>query len=89
LFAFLTFLMHATYPAHLILVYLIAVVVSGEAYKLWSSSFCSLLHSSVTSSLLGPYILFSTLWSSGHSVWQKTSLGWTSVPADIPAHIFT
>ena len=35
----------------------------GEEYKSFSSSLCSLLHSSVTSSLLGPNILLNTMFS--------------------------
>ena len=37
--------------------------ILGEQYRLFSSSLCSLLHSPVTSSLLGPNILLSTLFS--------------------------
>jgi hypothetical protein len=33
----------------------------GEGFRSWSSSLCSFLHSPVTSSLLGPNILLSTL----------------------------
>jgi len=39
------------------------IVVFGEAYKLRSSSLCSLIHSPTTSSLLGPNILLSNLFS--------------------------
>jgi hypothetical protein len=35
--------------------------IYGEAYKLWSSSLCSLLQPPATSSLLGPHRLLSTL----------------------------
>jgi len=38
-------------------------VISGEWYILFSFSLCSLLHSPVTSSLLGPNILLSALFS--------------------------
>jgi hypothetical protein len=40
---------------------LITQMIFGEEYRAWSSSLCSLLHSSVTSSLSGPNILLSTL----------------------------
>jgi len=45
----------ATCPAHLIL-HFITRTISGEQYRSFSSSLCSLVHSPVTSSLLGPNI---------------------------------
>jgi hypothetical protein len=38
-------------------------MISGDEYKLLSSSLCNFLHSPVTSSLLGPNILLRTLFS--------------------------
>jgi len=53
----------ATCPAYLILLDLITRTILGEQYKSLTSSLCSLLHSPVTSSLLGPNILLNTLFS--------------------------
>ena len=57
------FLIHATFRAHLILLYLITRIIFGEQYISLSYSLCSFPHSPVTSSLLGPNILLSTLFS--------------------------
>ena len=52
----------AACPAHLILD-LITWTILGEESRSLSSSLCSFLHSPVTSSLLGPNILLSTIFS--------------------------
>ena len=63
----------ATCPAHLILLAYITSIILGEEYKSFSPSLCNLLHSPVTSSLLGPNILLNTMFSTTLSfVVQKT-----------------
>jgi len=62
-YIFLIPLIRATHSAPLILLDLFTLIVFGEAYKLWSFCSCSLLQPPTTSSLLGPNILLSTLFS--------------------------
>jgi hypothetical protein len=49
--------------AYLMLVVLIILTICFEMYKLWSCPFCNFLHSFVTSSILGPNIPLSILFS--------------------------
>ena len=51
----------ATCPAHLILLDFTTRTILGKAYRSLSSPLCNFLHSPVTSSLLGPNTLLSTL----------------------------
>jgi hypothetical protein len=55
--------MRAICPAHLILLALFILTILGEEYKPCSSLLCSFVQPPVTSSLLGPNILLSTLFS--------------------------
>ena len=59
----LTSPMRATCPAHLILLDFITHTILREKYKSFNSWLCCLLHSPVTSSLLGPNILLNTMFS--------------------------
>ena len=53
----------ATCPTYLILLDFITRKILGEEYRSFSCSLCNLLHSPVTSSLLGPYIHLNTIFS--------------------------
>jgi len=53
----------AACPPHLLLFDFITRTILGEEYRSFSSSLCNLLHYSVTSSLLSPNILLSTMFS--------------------------
>ena len=65
---------HATCPARLILLDWIIRTILNEQYRSLSSSLCSFLHSPVTSSLLGPNILLSTLFSNTLSLRYSISV---------------
>jgi hypothetical protein len=57
----LPYVLHA--PPPFILLDWMCLMIFGYVYVLWSSPLCNILHCPVTSSLLGPNILLSTLFS--------------------------
>jgi hypothetical protein len=61
-------------PADLILLYLITRIAFGDEYRSLISSLCSLLRSPVTSSLLGPNMLLSTLFLNTVSLCSSLSV---------------
>jgi hypothetical protein len=71
LYAFLISLLLGTCPTHLIFLILITLIILSEKIKLWSFSLCNLVHHSVTSCFICPYILFSSLFSN-----YVLTLGW-------------
>jgi hypothetical protein len=66
---------HATFPVHLILLDLITRITFGEQYRSLSISLCSFLYFPVTSSLLGPNIILSTLFVSTLSLKKVNIIG--------------
>ena len=64
----------ATCPTHHILLDFITRTILGEDYRSLSSPLCSFLPSLVTSSLLGPNILLSTLFSDTLNLWISLSV---------------
>ena len=67
-------LIPATCPAHLILLDLITRTILGKEYRLLSFLLCSFLHSSLTSSPLGPNIPLNTLFSNTLSLRSSLNL---------------
>jgi hypothetical protein len=53
----------ATYPANLVIPYLIILIILGVEYNSRRSSIFGFLHAPITSTLLGPYVLLSALFS--------------------------
>ena len=72
---YISALLHsATCPAHLLLLDLITRIMFGEEDRSLSTSLCSLLHSPVSSSLSGPHVLLSTLFSNTPSLRSSLSV---------------
>jgi hypothetical protein len=53
---------------------LIILIIFGEEYKLWNYSVFISLHPAVTSSLVGPNILLSTLFSNTLNLYSSLNL---------------
>jgi hypothetical protein len=64
----------ATCPAHLIRLDFTTRTLLGKEYRSFSSSLCSFLNSPVTSSLLGPNTLLSTLFWNTFSLHSSLSV---------------
>ena len=70
----LTSPIRATCPTHLIILDFTTRTILGKEYRSLSSSLCNFLHSPVTSSLLGPNTLLSTLFSNTLSLRSSLSV---------------
>jgi len=74
---------HATFPEHHILLDLITRMIFGGEYRSLSSSFCSFLHFTVTSIILGPNILLKHLQPAYIPQCERPSFTPTQTPGNI------
>jgi hypothetical protein len=64
-------------------------MISGDEYKLLSSSLCNFLHSHVTTSLCGPNILLRTLFSKTVSLICNNHLDISASQFEAKENVFT
>ena len=73
----------ATCPPHLILLDFITGTILGEEYRSFNYSLCSLLHSPVTSYLLGPNIPLNTMFSNTLSFLSSRNVNDQRIPSKL------
>jgi hypothetical protein len=86
---FLIFSMYSTHPTHLIFLDLMSLIIFSKEYTLWVSSLHNFLLSLVTSSLLGPNISVSILFSDILNLWSTLSMETHVLHAYTTAIIYT
>ena len=75
--------------AHLIPLDFITRKIFGEQYRSLSSPLCSFFHSPVASSLLGPNILISILFSNTLSLRSSLNVNWGTRKENLPSNFFS